>query len=103
MEVLSLNYMPLVRINAPEWYERADWMMWLGYTGERHPATWYRPPIDQSNDDVFFTFCEGDGSDAPVPNDSVPAIPMDIWNDICELMKANGIDECLIWVSNLGE
>lgn len=102
MEVTSLNYMPLVRINAPEWFGRADWKIWLQYTGAGHPATWHTPSQEHAeSDDVFFTFYQGgDGSDSPEYGIR-PAIPSDIWEEICELMKANGIKECLIWVSNL--
>lgn len=106
MEVVSFNYMPLVRINAPDWYEREDFMKWLNHRGEfnwAHPATWHcsgQPPSDYS--DVFITFDEGSGSDAPTTEDDLrPSIPEDIWKMIVAAVKAEKIDECLVWISNL--
>ena len=106
--------LPVLRINAPDWYQREDWMTWLrnGATGVpdssgldiRPVATWYRgsgPPDEYS--DVFFTYEEGEGSDSPasVNPSMVNVIPEDIWKAICELAEARGLGGCLVWVSNL--
>jgi hypothetical protein len=90
------NYMPIVRINAPEWYARQDWMNWIesDLPDQRGPATWHRKgqkPDEYS--DVFFTYCQGEGSD-------FPGIPEDIWQAIMVLMQFEGINECLVWVVN---
>jgi len=49
--------------------------------------------------DVFFTYCDGGGSDY---SQGKPSIPEDIWIIIDALLKAEEINECLVWVSNLG-
>jgi hypothetical protein len=76
-------------------------MRWLNNRSViNHPATWHNPkhkPNEYS--DVFFTYCQGDGSDAP--GGEAPSIPRDIWNDIMAVLKDEPFDECLIWVSNL--
>lgn len=100
MKVVSTNYMPLVRINAQEWYHRADWMLWLNSrTPMNHPATWHMEgdlPGDYS--DVFFTYAQGDGSDY---GEGKPSIPSDIWKQICDVMKEEEIEEALVWVANM--
>lgn len=101
MELVSLNLMPLVRINAPDWYKRADWLKWLStHTPQCHPATWYRGGEPDEMSDVFFTY-GGDsdgGSDYPGTEDN-PGIPDDIWQEIMSMIPKE--EECLIWVSNL--
>jgi hypothetical protein len=102
MKVMSFNHMPLVRIDAPEWYEREDWMEWLNNrTPMNHPATWHvegEKPNEYS--DVFFTYCVDEGGSDY--GEGKPSIPDDIWHQIEALIKAQDIDECLVWVSNLG-
>jgi len=102
MKLEGTNYMPLVRINAPEWYQRPDWLLWLNsHTPDNHPATWHFPgtkPHELS--DVFFTFCDGEGSDWPGGKDK-PGIPDDIWKIICDICEDAKIDECVVWVANI--
>lgn len=105
MTITSFNHMPVVRINAPEWYHRADWMSWLNYCDHRahHPATWHRPGAAAGEfSDVFFTYHQGDGSDSP-EGTTDQVIPADIWSEIDAALRAQGIDECLVWVSNLAK
>lgn len=101
MKVMSFNHMPLVRIDAPEWYQREDWMTWLNQRNQlNHPATWHTGGEPHEMSDVFFTYNgEYEGSD--IGGDE-PQIPQDIWDQIHAAIGAEGIDECLVWVSNLG-
>ena len=98
---IEFNYMPVVRINAPEFYRNKQWVAWLR---SKHPATWHgkaKRPHEYS--DVFFTFCDGDGSDAPTGPKGMPCIPKSIWKKITTAIEAQDISECLVWVSNLQE
>lgn len=105
--------MPVVRINAPEWYLRPDWLAWISglssnfrRTGDGldGPATWHRRGslLPAAGSDVFFTYDDGDGSDSP-QGTADPVIPEDIWAEIARVVKDAGINECLVWVSNLQE
>jgi hypothetical protein len=88
---MSFNHMRLVRIDAPEWYQREDWMAWLNNrTPMNHPATWHvegEKPNEYS--DVFFTFCQGEGSDY---GEGKPSIPKDIWYKITKTLAQQGIE-----------
>lgn len=99
--VKSDELMPLIRVDAEPWYARDDFMAWLNDENQTGPATWHQkggPASDYS--DVFVTFCQGDGSDAPVSVMS-PAIPEDIWEQLCAIAEKHGHDECLFWIRNL--
>lgn len=90
--------MGLIRVDAPVWYAREDFLEWLDTDGT---ATWHvkgSPPTEYS--DVFVTFDQGDGSDSPVST-MAPAIPEDIWEELCKIVSAAGLDECLLWIRNL--
>lgn len=90
MHVVSFDYMPLVRINAPEWYKNKQWMKWLN-SGEC--ATWHKegqPPNEYS--DVFFMHLTGSG-EADYPDK--------IRKQLDKALEDRGIMEALIWVSNL--
>lgn len=110
------NYQPLVRMNAPAWFKRADFINWLCADTT---ATWHKKmnvttaeggqvsvsanksPNDYS--DVFFTWSGAtSGSDYP-GSDTAPGIPDDIWEFICDrLMEEFGEhQDALIWLSNL--
>ena len=100
----------MVRINAPSWFKRQDFMTWLC---SRKTATWHEklttengglaPNMQPSNlSDAFFTWTGVyDGSDSPLGVE--PSIPDDIWEFVCEKMwELHGHHgEALIWVSNL--
>lgn len=113
MKLISLNHMPVVRIDAPEWYRRQDFQDWLTGAGKRdgkHPATWHKAGEEPNEySDVFVTYDSGDGSDNPacfeddVDLSSHCVMPRDIWSQICDLLKENGMEktECLIWIANL--
>ena len=107
------NYMPLVRINAPEFYADPGWLRWLNAPDQpcrARPATWHRPSDEpHEHSDVFIAYCDSEGSDVP---DSLnqPGIPDHIWEQICQAIEKAAADdpetdyrECLIWVSNLEE
>jgi hypothetical protein len=84
-----------LRINAPEWYARPDFMAWLN--GERR-ATWHERgegPTEYS--DVFITFDAGEGSDYDT------LMPEDIWQQIARAATELGVRDCIVWISNVGE
>lgn len=115
---VTANYLPLVRIDAPAWFSRADFVRWLCADTT---ATWHRKlnitknrngrvtsvsNNTRTNDfsDVFFTWSDVTaGSDYP-GTDDVPGIPVDIWEFICDSIVAQlGYrQEALVWVSNVG-
>lgn len=86
-----------LRINAPEWYARADFMAWLN-DPEGHRATWHeRGQAAGEYSDVFVTFdhCEGSDFDASMPEDIVQAI---------RAAAADcGVEDGIVWISNVGE
>jgi hypothetical protein len=90
----------VLRLNAPDWFAREDFVAWLNAPST---ATWHRKGQDKVGEmaDAFFTHCDGDGSDSPMPDSS--GIPDDIWQEICQLAVSHFGDdsECLVWVSNL--
>lgn len=86
------SYLPLVRINAPEFYRDPDFVAWLN-DPDRQQATWHRkgePPGPYS--DLFFTVDPPDGSDSDMPEP--------IWQRILAALPPD--KECVIWLSNLG-
>jgi hypothetical protein len=88
--------MPCVRINAPEWFGRADWQAFLDNQQEfSRLATWHeRGKSPNEFSDVFVTYDGGEGSDAE-------EIPADIWLSIRERMESLGIDFAVLWITNL--
>lgn len=93
---VETNYLPLVRINAPELYKDEDFVAWLN-DETRNQATWHvkgQEPGEFS--DIFMTFDgTADGSDSDMPEHC--------WEMLCEVLSAKGLDtaECLVWLSNL--
>lgn len=96
----------LVKINAPDWYERADFVAWLrGKAGTGPPpATWHSPENEEPGEysDVFVTIelgspvmSFGEGSDSDMP--------ADIWDELCQVVEAAGVQYGLVWVSNIEE
>lgn len=92
------NYLPLLRIDAPEFYKDPAFVSWLNDT-EKIKATWHQRGEDPTDwSDVFVTYCDGGGSDSDMPEH--------IWNRICEIVKQEVGTyeyECLIWISNVNE
>jgi len=91
--------MELLRINAPAWFENPDFFRWLTHKGT---ATWHQGEEPNEFSDVFFTFCQGEGSDYPSIPDR-PGIPEEIWRylEILVAEKYGWNEEVLVWVSNL--
>lgn len=89
----------VVRINAPAWFDDPEFLKWLNRPGT---ATWHRSGTEPGDySDVFFTFCQGEGSDYPGSED--PGIPEEIWQHLEFIIaEQHGWDaEVLVWVSNL--
>lgn len=92
---VELDYIRVIRINAPEFYQRADFMAWLN-DPQRIQATWHGKGCEPSEySDLFFTYADGDGSDSDMPEE--------VWKEICRAMNEAGVDNALIWLSNLAE
>lgn len=90
MEIVH-DYMPLIRINAPEWFRRQDFRKYLNATDV---ATWRDLSEDGTEEpvtDLFTTYYGGTGS-----NDDMPE---DIWAEIC---AALGGAEFFVWLSDGG-
>jgi|GEM_PF-2478406 hypothetical protein len=100
------NFMPLLRLNAPAWYDDPEWIEWINSKGV---ATWHsgrtldgrRQPNEYS--DVFTQYVGPfEGSDYPGTPDE-PGIPDHIWMEIARIVadKYTENTEVLLWVSNL--
>ena len=97
---ITYDHMPVVRINAPDWYRDEGWLRWLN---SNHSATWHKPGADAGEfSDVFFTFDSKDGSDYPDSEDR-PGIADHIWEAISKIVEEKYGENAavLIWVSNL--
>ena len=108
MTVTSTNHMPVVRINAPEWYEKKGWREFISSRGVATGHIAGEKAGEYS--DVFFTYADGgDGSNSPRFIQNVPGIiqigliPKGIWKQIERVVKKAGHTECLVWVSNVAE
>jgi hypothetical protein len=107
---IEVGYQPLVRINAPEFFEREDFQEFLNRAvdpdNEETTATWHNGGEPGDYSDLFVTYDNGEGSDA-LPSDGddsdMNLIPQDIWDEICEEMENRGVDHALLWISNLGQ
>lgn len=92
--------MPILRVDAPAWYEDEGFLLWLNGRGT---ATWHIAGDDPGEgSDAFFTFSGDGGSDYP-GDDERPGIPQEIWEHL-EFMVAEKFgwgSEVLVWVSNL--
>ena len=86
--------MPIVRMNAPHWYQREDFCLILSSPSV---ATWhYRLDLPTPHEwsDIFATYCYGEGSNTDV-------ISPDIWNEIDLICQKLGVNEALVWITNL--
>lgn len=86
----------VVRINAPEWYQRADFVASL--EDDAHPAaTWHRKASGVGEySDLFMTYDAGEG-------DHADFLPPDIWSAISAEMERLGVSYAVVWVTNLAE
>lgn len=112
---IEVDYMPLVRINAPEFFEREDFQEFLNRAVDPDTddttATWHQSGEPNDYSDLFVTYDNGEGSDAlppgSRPEETAPEfsdlnlIPQGIWDEICEEMDERGVDHALLWISNL--
>jgi hypothetical protein len=74
-------------------------MTWVRSCGT---ATWHHGYEPTEYSDVFFTYDRGEGSDAPSAALSCrPAIPDSIWSLLDAELKKRGVEQALVWVSNL--
>jgi len=93
----EFNYAPLLRLNAPEFYQDPAFVAWLDDPAETQ-ATWHRkgfPPNEYS--DMFFTWDSGEGSNSDMPEH--------IWDKICDIVteQYGPSGFCIVWLSNLEE
>lgn len=101
-----------LRINAPDWFARDDFRLWLaGRLPSPHaepgtdppafsarPATWHEdgsPPTEYS--DTFVTVDLGDGADEGSNSD----MPPEVWCELCEICQAAGFARGLVWIVNI--
>ncbi len=85
----------VLRINAPDWYDRKDFVAWLSDENNL-VATWHeRGEKPNEFSDVFVTYDDGEGSDSNMPQD--------IWAQICQFAEEAHFSAGLVWISNLEE
>lgn len=102
MPVEVMRVTQCLRLDAPEWYQREDFRVWLhgmadGQQGRR-PASWLPTgtPIEIDEwADVFITIDGEEGSDAE-------SLPADIWAEIVRLAREHSISDGIVWISNIG-
>jgi len=92
----------VIKLNRPEWYDRDDFIEWLDKgadagKGEPRIATWHHGGKPDEYSDIFMTWDQGSGSD----QGSIWDIPDDIWAEVGEAVKAEGLDFAVIWLTNL--
>lgn len=94
---IVLPYIHLVRINAPELFRDPEFVAWLNRPSGNRTATWHVKGQEPDEwGDVFFTYEDGEGSDADMPER--------IWDDICELLRPHvGCEACFVWLTNIEE
>jgi len=99
---MQASYGNLLKVNAPEFFRRDDFAIWLNNASVSIPdpalpsrvATWHYPgPINEYSD-VFVTYDNGEGSNSDMPED--------IWQSLCRLCESYGVSDCVIWITNLG-
>jgi hypothetical protein len=90
--------MPVVRIDAAGWYQRADFITAL----ERGSvATWHAHGCEPGDlSDAFVTYDHGEGSNMCGPPE-FGCLPDDIWEDICGMMKHARVEQAIVWIANL--
>jgi hypothetical protein len=95
---LTVEAVPCLRIDAPEWFAREDFADFVRgdrpAQGGAPPATWHDPDDDEMTEmsDVFVLFDHGVGSDAD-------AIPDDIWEQIVRICTDQGVAYGVLWIS----
>jgi hypothetical protein len=90
----------VLRIDAPDWFARADFQRWLNRTDRLRPATWHAagsPPSDFS--DVFTVFDSEEGPD--FAGGKGDFIPEDIWEFITKACEQRNTSYAVIWITNL--
>lgn len=86
------NYMPVVKINAPEFYRDQEFLDYLNNAkANGEIATWHKGLEPNDYSDVFVTCSQGEGSNSDMPEH--------IWDRIVEVCKP--YNECLVWIQNL--
>ena len=96
----------VVCIAAPHWFKRPDFLTWLNGADPTRGdgtviATWHRPgqpPTEFS--DIFTTYDHGEGCDQPVGDQDRPELPQPIWDEICRICQAKGIEAAIVWIQN---
>ena len=89
---MKVEELPAIRIQAPEWFERPDFMAWLN-DPLSVVATWHTsgtPANDYS--DVFTIFDHGEGPDCA-------GLPDDCWEAIAAACQSARLQYTIIWIS----
>jgi hypothetical protein len=92
--------MPILRVNAPGWYDDNDFVHWLNSKGV---ATWHLANGHEGEPHEYsdvFTLYGGPNEGSDYPN----GIPWWAWNELRALVQEKfGTEEiqCLVWISNL--
>lgn len=99
------NFLPLVRINAPEIYadgQFAEWLNTVSANGRKElpgcrTASWHWPGHEPGEESDIFMLVDGpDGSDSDMPEHC--------WQMILEAVSRaipNTYPECIVWLTNL--
>ena len=92
----KVEYYHALKINAPEWFDREDFMAWLN-APERHTATWHCKGEEPNEYSDIFTWYENEytGSDDDMPKE--------VWADLTRICKERGFQQGIIWITNLQE
>lgn len=96
--VRSFDICDAIKIAAPDWFRRADFLDYIGNTRKmERVATWYEPALGAGSlSDVFVT-CYVSDTDTDGSNSDMPA---DIWAEICEIARKLSVRNGVVWITN---
>jgi hypothetical protein len=98
-EPLDVEKLACVKINAPHWFQRPDFRVWLNQNEMERArdrlATWHTGGEPRENSDTFITYNGGEVSD-------YQDLPEDVLDAIDTACRERGVNWAVIWLTNVG-
>lgn len=100
---VETDYLPLIRINAPEIFQDPAFIAWLNRKDELAVATWHKAGEEPNEfSDVFMVV------DGPNDGSEYGMLPDHIWDKIYKICKEHvplryGEAHCFVWLTNCEE
>jgi hypothetical protein len=89
---IERDYMPLVRIDAPELFRDSEFMAWLNDNLD-NIATWHQGGDANEYSDLFITIDGTEGSNSDMPDH--------LWDLIVNAVHGVGVENALVWIANI--